>query len=47
MNIVLGGGLYGFTGLRKLAEMITDAYDTPKDRRKVIQHKGFGCESCL
>ncbi|MBR1724263.1 MAG: hypothetical protein IJ723_04495 [Ruminococcus sp.] len=47
VNIVMNGGLYGFEGIRKLAEMIAEAHETPKDRRKLISHKGFGCASCV
>lgn len=47
VNTVANGGLYGIAGVKKLAELISDAAETPKDRRKVIQHKGIGCPSCL
>lgn len=47
VNIVAGGGLYGFEGISKIAELMTDAFYEPKDRRTVIQYKGLGCESCL
>ncbi len=39
--------MYGFDGIKKLAEMIIDASENPKDRKTVIQHKGMGCQSCL
>ena len=47
VDIVEGGGMYGYSAVRKLAEMMIDAYENPKDTKKVISHKGFGCESCL
>ena len=47
VNIIMNGGLYGFSGIKKLAELISEAYDTPKDKRRLISHKGFGCASCL
>lgn len=47
VDIVAGGGGYGFEGIKMLAELIIDGAENKKDRRKVIQHKGWGCESCL
>ncbi|CAB1250281.1 putative Nitrogenase [Clostridiaceae bacterium BL-3] len=47
VNIVAGGGMYGFDGIVRLAEMMTDAYLHEKDVKTVIQYKGLGCESCL
>lgn len=47
VNIVSNGGYYGFAGIAKLAELMEDAFENPKDRRRVIQLKGFGCQSCL
>ena len=47
VNIVAGGGMYGFDGIVRLAEMMTDAYLHEKDTKTVIQYKGLGCESCL
>ena len=47
VNFVVNGGLYGFSGIRKLAALMTDAYHNPKERRPLLRHKGWGCESCL
>lgn len=47
VNIVSGGGFYGFKGIEKLCGLMIDAFENPKDRREVIQIKGLGCESCL
>ena len=45
VDIVSNGGLYGFTGITSLAGLIEDAFSIKKDRRTVIQQKGWGC-SC-
>ena len=47
VNIVAGGGMYGFDGIARLAGLMADAYLREKDTRTVIQYKGLGCESCL
>jgi hypothetical protein len=47
VNIVAGGGMYGFDGIVRLAERMTDAFAREKDTKTVIQLKGLGCESCL
>ena len=47
VDIVAGGGGYGFEGIKRLAELMAEGAVNKKDRRKVIQHKGWGCESCL
>lgn len=47
VNVIMNGGLYGFSGIAKLAARIEDAYLNKKDRRSVISLKGFGCASCL
>ena len=47
VNIVSGGGMYGFDGIAKLAALIEDAAIHEKDTETVIQHKGLGCRSCL
>lgn len=47
VDIVEGGGFYGYHAIEKLAELMTDAYKNPKNTKKVISHKGWGCESCL
>lgn len=47
VNIVAGGGMYGFDGISRLAGMMTDAYLHEKDTRTVISYKGLGCKSCL
>lgn len=47
VNLTENGGLYGFDGIIKLAEMMEEAFSEPKDTEKTIQIKGLGCESCL
>lgn len=47
VNIVAGGGFYGFDGIEKLADLMSDAFLNKKDTREVIQLKGLGCESCI
>ncbi|MCR5141429.1 MAG: nitrogenase component 1 [Ruminococcus sp.] len=47
VNIIMNGGLYGFSGITKLCGMIAEAYREPTDKRRLISHKGFGCASCL
>ena len=43
VNILEGGGLYGFDGICKISEMIRDAYLNEKDTKSIIQVKGWGC----
>lgn len=43
VNIVEGGGMYGFDGIIKLCALIREAYMSPKDTRALIQIKGLGC----
>ncbi len=47
VDIVEGGGMYGYNAIGKLAELMIEAFETPKNIEKVIGHKGWGCESCL
>ena len=47
VNIIEGGGMYGFDGIRHLGEMMIDAYLNEKDLKLTISHKGLACESCL
>ena len=45
VDIVSNGGHYGYEGISALMSLMTDAYLNKKDRRTVIQQKGWGC-SC-
>ena len=46
VNMVEGGGLYGYDGIMKLAALMAEAWLAPKDARKLIQIKGMGSEGC-
>jgi len=47
VNIVSGGGMYGFDGIARLAQRMIEAAAHEQDTEVVIQHKGLGCRSCL
>ncbi len=47
VNLISGGGLYGYKGIEKLADLMTDACKKPKNRKEVLKLKGHTCESCL
>lgn len=47
VNIIEGGGMYGFDGIKKMGEALIDAYTHPKETKATISLKGLGCESCL
>lgn len=47
VNIVEGGGLHGFDGIARLAELMTEAYTTERDAGALIQRKALGCASCI
>ena len=47
VNLVEGGGLWGYAGIRSLAQLMCEAWTTPKDTRDLIPRKGLGCESCF
>ena len=47
VDIVEGGGSYGYQAIERLADLMIDAFNNPKDTKKVISHKGWGCDSCL
>ena len=42
-----GGGLFGYDAVKKIAGLMIEAYQKPKDTKKIISHKGWGCDSCL
>lgn len=42
VNLVDGGGLFGFTGSKKLSQLIMEAYQKPKDTKNLIRRKGWG-----
>ena len=47
VNMVQGGGLYGFDGIRKLAELMIEAFREEKDTESLVVQKGWGCDCCL
>ncbi len=47
VNLVENGALYGFDGIKRLADLMEEAFSTPKNTEKTLQIKGLGCESCL
>ena len=47
VNIVSGGGMYGFDGVARLARLMIEAAAHEQDTEVVIQYKGLGCRSCL
>jgi hypothetical protein len=47
VNLVSGGDLYGFSGVRRMAELMVEAFQAPKDTEDIVPRKGWGCESCI
>lgn len=47
VNMVEGGGLYGYRGICSLLEMMCEAYGEKKDTKNLVIRKGLGCESCI
>lgn len=47
VNCVEGAGLQGFSGIRHMLDMMSDAFDEEKDYESLIPLKGMGCESCV
>ena len=47
VNIIVNGGYYGFSGIRKIADLMVDAFINKKDRAQYLKLKGMGCASCL
>ena len=47
VNIVEGGGMYGYDGIRRLCELMIEAMETDRDPALFIQQKGLGCACCL
>lgn len=47
VNVVEGGGFWGYGAILKLADLMCEAFETPKDTRSLIQIKGMGCGNCV
>ena len=45
VNMIVNNGLYGYTGIVKLCQLIKEAYENECDVRSIISIKGWGC-SC-
>lgn len=46
VDIVENGGLYDHCAVMKLCALMKEAVASPKDTKKLIQIKGWGCSSC-
>ena len=46
VNIVEGGGYWGYESIIKMTELLKDAYLNEKDTKSLIQIKGMGCGCC-
>ena len=47
VNVAESGGYFGFNGISEIMRLMREAYHEKKDRKEIIQKKGFGCESCI
>ena len=47
VNVAESGGYFGFRGITEILRLMREAFLEKKDRKEVIQKKGFGCESCI
>lgn len=47
VNVIEGGGMFGYQAILQTAEYMKEAYLSEKDMRNLIQIKGMGCEGCL
>lgn len=47
VNMVEGGGLNGFGGICRLADLLIDACENEKETERLVVQKGWGCECCL
>ncbi len=45
VNMIEGGGLWGYQGIRSLCTLVEEAARTAKDRREIIPRKGMGWPS--
>ena len=47
VNLVEGGGLWGYDGIRTMAKQMVEAAQTKKDTKNLVPRKGLGCESLI
>ena len=46
VNVVEGGGMFGFEAAEDTLRLLREAAVTPKDMRSLVQIKGMGCGCC-
>lgn len=47
VNVVEGGGHWGYEAILSLSDLMCEAYEYPKDTKSLIQIKGMGCGNCV
>ena len=47
VNVIVGGGMFGFEGIIDSLELMKDAYLNTKDMISLVKIKGLGCEECV
>ena len=47
VNMIEGGGLYGFAGITEFIRLMEEAFVNAKDLRDIVPRKGLGCRSCI
>ena len=47
VNMIEGGGFYGFAGITEFIRLMEDAFVNAKDLRDIVPRKGLGCRSCI
>ena len=47
VNMIEGGGFYGFEGIAEFIRQMEDAFVNAKDLRDIVPRKGLGCRSCI
>ena len=45
IDIIHGADMYGYRAIEKWLDLLEEAYDTEKDMKTLIQHKGWRCEA--
>ena len=46
VNVVEHAGMYGYRGIRRLMDLMTDAYRNEKPMKELVQIKGWECNCC-
>jgi len=47
VNMIEGGGHYGYSGICEFIRLMEDAFINSKDMRDIVPRKGLGCRSCI